>query len=538
VSENGNYKLGDFGISRPLEKTTSGLSKKGTYSYMAPEVYKGDEYGASVDIYSLGLVMYRLLNGNRLPFLPLAPTPVRYDDNDKALARRMKGEDISAPAFADEALSAVILKMIAFDRSKRYKTALEAKAALLVLGTSDKVVPMVAPVGKNSLTDDEGEKTESIFASDEFDDDDEKTVGMHDAVPAPVFVPVAPPVPEVPAVATAPAPAPAKKPLGKIVIAVLAAVVVVIVAVVVLLNQGGVDDDDPDGPTEDVYGNLTEEDMWTLGDDFWTLWTDSTEEATEEPDITTTTFASQEQMMTTSTTQAPTTTSKLTTTKSLATGTPQLVTGITIPASKTGDSCEWIAIAQQGGYYLILRSTYIMFSTFGSNSSYKGSTAQREINTWFNNLSSSTGLRKFAVESDAINKIGNIGVNDSSGLSIPYAQAPTPSNPVPDTAFLLSYQEAIRYCSAKWYNSPRDEYQESSSGAVANWSALPELRNPNITYIGSIPVYDTFWFIRTPGGHANTVSGVHTTGELSVFCNPSASLALRPALWVEASILN
>ena len=41
VSDNGDFKLGDFGIARTIEKTTSGLSKKGTYSYMAPEVYRG-----------------------------------------------------------------------------------------------------------------------------------------------------------------------------------------------------------------------------------------------------------------------------------------------------------------------------------------------------------------------------------------------------------------------------------------------------------------------------------------------------------------
>lgn len=75
VSDNGDFKLGDFGIARTIEKTTSGLSKKGTYSYMAPEVYRGAEYGFGVDIYSLGIVLYRLLNKNRVPFLPPAPEP-------------------------------------------------------------------------------------------------------------------------------------------------------------------------------------------------------------------------------------------------------------------------------------------------------------------------------------------------------------------------------------------------------------------------------------------------------------------------------
>ena len=70
INSHGDYKLGDFGIARQLEKTATFMSKKGTYNYMAPEVYKGEKYGATCDIYSLGLVMYRLLNKNRLPFFP------------------------------------------------------------------------------------------------------------------------------------------------------------------------------------------------------------------------------------------------------------------------------------------------------------------------------------------------------------------------------------------------------------------------------------------------------------------------------------
>jgi len=183
INDDGVYKLGDFGISRQLEKTTGGLSKKGTYYYMAPEVYRGDEYGASVDVYSLGLVMYRLLNGNRLPFLPLSPAPIRYDDNEKALNRRVRGEAVSAPTFADEALSAVILKMIAFNKAERCRTASEAKAALLALANTDKTVPMVAPVGKSTSTDNaEDEKTYAVLPeAEEMEDippEDEKTIGI------------------------------------------------------------------------------------------------------------------------------------------------------------------------------------------------------------------------------------------------------------------------------------------------------------------------------------------------------------------------
>ena len=119
-SDIGDFKLGDFGIAKTVEKTTGGLSKKGTYTYMAPEVYKGEAYGASVDIYSLGIVLYRFMNNNRTPFLPPYPTPIKYADRESAMARRIKGEALPAPANADEALSRVILKACAYSPKDRY----------------------------------------------------------------------------------------------------------------------------------------------------------------------------------------------------------------------------------------------------------------------------------------------------------------------------------------------------------------------------------------------------------------------------------
>lgn len=88
VSRFGDFKLGDFGIARELEKTMSTLSKKGTYSYMAPEMYRGEQYDSRVDIYALGLVLYKLMNHNRLPFLNLEKQLITYRDKENALTRR------------------------------------------------------------------------------------------------------------------------------------------------------------------------------------------------------------------------------------------------------------------------------------------------------------------------------------------------------------------------------------------------------------------------------------------------------------------
>ena len=130
VSENGDFKLGDFGIARTMEKTTGGMSKKGTYKYMAPEVFRGENYDSTVDIYSLGIVIYSLLNGNRGPFLPAPPAKVTHADEEEARMRRFRGEEIPAPRDAGTMLTYIIKKACAADPAARYKTAEQMRADL------------------------------------------------------------------------------------------------------------------------------------------------------------------------------------------------------------------------------------------------------------------------------------------------------------------------------------------------------------------------------------------------------------------------
>ena len=120
VAANGNFKLGDFGVARTIEKTMAGLSRKGTYSYMAPEIYNGREYGFEADLYSLGIVLYKLLNNNRDPFLPQYPIQVRYSDKTEAMVKRIQGLQMPAPANADQQLTRIIFKACAHNPSERY----------------------------------------------------------------------------------------------------------------------------------------------------------------------------------------------------------------------------------------------------------------------------------------------------------------------------------------------------------------------------------------------------------------------------------
>jgi len=145
ISEFGEYKLGDFGVARQIERTMSGLSKKGTYNYMAPEVFRGGRYGANADIYSLGIVLYQMLNRGRTPFLPDYPKSILPADKDAALQRRMGGEAVPPLAGVDPALSEIILRACAYDRHARFATATEMREAMEAY-TGGSYQPLVSPL--------------------------------------------------------------------------------------------------------------------------------------------------------------------------------------------------------------------------------------------------------------------------------------------------------------------------------------------------------------------------------------------------------
>ena len=132
ISEAGEYKLGDFGIAKTAERTTTG-TKTGTYRFMAPEVYNNRPYGAAVDIYSLGMVLYWLLNERRTPFLPLPPAVPTARMEDEARDRRMRGESFAPPQNGSEALKRIVMKAVAFEPKERYSDPSEMKAALAAL---------------------------------------------------------------------------------------------------------------------------------------------------------------------------------------------------------------------------------------------------------------------------------------------------------------------------------------------------------------------------------------------------------------------
>lgn len=129
VSRYGVFKLGDFGVAKASAIRTS-ADKVGTYSYMAPEVYKGKGYDDRVDIYSLGMVLYWLLNERRGPFLPMPPQTPTAEQTTDAQIRRFRGETLPQPKNGGAALKKVVMTACSYKIADRYSGPSEFKRAL------------------------------------------------------------------------------------------------------------------------------------------------------------------------------------------------------------------------------------------------------------------------------------------------------------------------------------------------------------------------------------------------------------------------
>ena len=89
-------RLGDFGMAAIVPDAAG--------DFAAPEVLCGEAPGAETDLYSLGMVLYWMLNDRRVPFVPLPPEGVSGSDLAIARDMRLRGDPIPAPLHGSSAL--------------------------------------------------------------------------------------------------------------------------------------------------------------------------------------------------------------------------------------------------------------------------------------------------------------------------------------------------------------------------------------------------------------------------------------------------
>ena len=156
MDEAGHFYLSDVGEAKlESEFTTTGFH--GTRPYMAPEVYNQENERSKMrsdhrsDIYSLGIVLYRLFNHQQFPFLTREGTLSeeatvsyrRYEkkyalessasyltDSERARMLRYDGAYLPKPEQADAQLAEVILRACAYDKEARYQRAEDLREAL------------------------------------------------------------------------------------------------------------------------------------------------------------------------------------------------------------------------------------------------------------------------------------------------------------------------------------------------------------------------------------------------------------------------
>ena len=124
-SDTGRFLLGDFGLISTEDMQYSVLPEQYRSGYTAPELrnYIGG-LNTTVDIYSLGMILYRIYNGNHAPF---------EDEQTNAKAadtRRLEGEALPAPLYADYELTEIIQKACAYEPKDRYQTPDEMRLEL------------------------------------------------------------------------------------------------------------------------------------------------------------------------------------------------------------------------------------------------------------------------------------------------------------------------------------------------------------------------------------------------------------------------
>lgn len=128
VTTSGGYKLGDFSVPCVDGKDLLVNNQTTPWEYMAPELYRDEDYDHRVDIYSLGMLLYSMSNQGQLPFYPENPTSAH-----KVVAkdRRMAGEIVPiTPILKRNKLGKILQKACDPNPDLRYRTVREFRREL------------------------------------------------------------------------------------------------------------------------------------------------------------------------------------------------------------------------------------------------------------------------------------------------------------------------------------------------------------------------------------------------------------------------
>ncbi len=477
VNEFGDFKLGDFGIAKQLEKTGSVRSMKGTSMYMAPEVTKGQRYDHTVDIYSLGIMLYRFMNHGRAPFYPAYPKTITPIDVDTATQKKNDGEKMPAPEEADKELARIILKACSFNPAERYQSAGSMRNDLekSQLNRTEEKNENESPLYYDAEDETEIEKTEVLRpVSDEETTEDPQTAEK-----------------PIQTEKTAGTDHKEKKPAGRFRLLFLIPVIVLAVLITaVMLNRKSRPEETPPASASDTAGE----------DQSVTETENSSEQTSEIKDTDAAEDSGEEQSSTGESAERE----------------PSMIMFGTYEqdgdTSNGKEPIEWRVLAREEDRILLI-SEYGLSYQYHDNPDQNGDGVIRwETSTgrdWLNN----TFLNEaFSEEEQA--RILETAVTVDRNMDYEF----DPGNDTTDKLFLLSISEAKTY-----FSSDEDRIMKATAYAINEGVSAAEDGTAH-------------WWLRSPGHYVReaayvTYEGiVNSFGDNVYFTFP----AMRPAMWIKA----
>jgi Tfp pilus assembly protein PilF/predicted Ser/Thr protein kinase len=131
ISSDGDAKILDFGLARRAELEAQQVTRSrdvlgadsiaGTLPYMAPELLRGEPADASSDLWAFGVLLYEMAVG-QLPF--------RGTTGFELSSAILREAPSTFPPHVAPGLGVVLERLLTKDKSQRYRTAAEVRAAL------------------------------------------------------------------------------------------------------------------------------------------------------------------------------------------------------------------------------------------------------------------------------------------------------------------------------------------------------------------------------------------------------------------------
>jgi serine/threonine protein kinase len=130
VGVNGSVKLADFGLARAMDRprTTDPGTVKGKVAYLAPELLENAKPDTRCDLYSLGVVLWEAVTGQRM----FATELTDVDTALKILEGNLTRVTALRPALSEE-LAGIIAQALARHPRDRYQRATEMIDALAAM---------------------------------------------------------------------------------------------------------------------------------------------------------------------------------------------------------------------------------------------------------------------------------------------------------------------------------------------------------------------------------------------------------------------